>query len=208
MASSFPSNRPSRISRTRHKSTVVPCTRQKAHHSYLLGGNSSRCRFHISCYVIPRTGLPCAAIKLLPSDGCGFCLTDDDMAEMAAALPNLVDASFGYVCTANSCRTTVSSLLFLSTRCKNLEYLEVHFNTRNLRDELKSMPENPRLRDLYTLSRCRLVQLSVSYAPLRIDVEDYGAVLAGFLRIFPSLRELFGEALSWGELDSKLCNKE
>ena len=141
-------------------------------------------------------------------DGCGFGLTDDDMAEMAAALPNLVDASFGYVCTANSCRTTVSSLLFLSTRCKNLEYLEVHFNTRNLRDDLKSMPENPRLRDLYTLSRCRLVQLSVSYAPLRIDVEDYGAVLAGFLRIFPSLRELFGEASSWGELNSKLCNKE
>lgn len=47
----------------------------------------------------------------------------------------------------------------------------IHFNTTNLGDDLKSMAENPRLRD--------------SYAPLPIEEGDYGPVLADFLDIFP-----------------------
>ena len=138
------------------------------------------------------------------SDGCGFGLTDDDIAEMA----NLVDVSFGVASTANSCRTTVSSLLFLSTRCKNLEYLEIHFNTTNLHDDFESMPENPRLRDLYALPRCRITELPVSKAPLLVDEEDYEVVLAGFLSIFPSLFEFSGVDPGWDKLDWKPYNKE
>jgi len=50
---------------------------------------------------------------------CTFRLTDDDVAEIATALPKLVCATFRAVCFANSCQTTVSSLAFLSTRCKD-----------------------------------------------------------------------------------------
>ena len=77
-------------------------------------------------------GSPCSS-----RGGCAFGLTDDDIAEVATALHNLVNAVFGSVCAANSCRTTLSSFLFLSTRCKNLEFLEVHFNTTNLRDNIQ-----------------------------------------------------------------------
>ena len=138
--------------------------------------------------------------------GCTFGLPDDDVAEIATALPNLVNATFGDVCAANSCRTTVSSLLFLSTRCKNLEYLEIHFNTTNLCNDLKLIPENPRFHDLRAFPRCQLKRLSISYAPLWIRVEDHGPVAIGFLDIFPSLCRINGTAAGWYELSSKLCD--
>jgi hypothetical protein len=138
--------------------------------------------------------------------GCAFGLTDDDIAEIATALPNLVDVIFGRVCPANSCRTTVSSLLFLSTCCKDLRYLEIHFDTTNLCDDLKSIPENPRLRDFCMLPRCQLKRLSVSSAPLLIEKEDYGSVVMGFLGIFPSLRRISGT--NWNKFSSKLGNEE
>jgi len=139
---------------------------------------------------------------------CMFGLTDDDVAEIAIALPNLVDATFGEVCSADSCRTTACSLLFLSTSCKKLKTLEIHFNTRNLRDDLQSIPENLRLRGLCGLPRCRLQQLEVAYAPFQIAEEDHGLVVAGFLRIFQSLGRISGVERGWDGLNSKLCNEE
>ena len=136
--------------------------------------------------------------------GCTFGLTDGDIARFATALPNLRSVSFGQVCPANSCRTTVSSLLLFSTHSKNLKHLEIHFNTTNLRDDLESMARNPRLRDSYGLPRCQLAQLSVSEAPLPIEEGDYEHVLAGFLDIFPSLVMISGESESWDELASGL----
>ena len=47
--------------------------------------------------------------------GCAFDLTDGDIAGIATALPRLQHADFGRACSANSCRTTVSSLVSLST---------------------------------------------------------------------------------------------
>ena len=141
------------------------------------------------------------------TSGCTFGLTDGDITRFATALPNLEDVSFGQVCPANSCLTTVSSLLILSTRCKNLKCLEIHFNTTNLRGNLESMAQNPRLRDSYGLPRCQLgTQLLVSHAPLLLLIEegDHEPVLAGFLDIFPSLGGFFGQSVSWAELDSML----
>jgi hypothetical protein len=139
---------------------------------------------------------------------CTFGLTDDDIAEVATALPNLVNATFGDVCTANSCQTTVYSLLFLSTRCKGLDFLEIHFNTTNICDDLTSMPGNPRLRDFRALPRCQLDGLEVSHAPLQIQAEDCGPVATGFLDIFPSLRVIIGVATEWDGLNLKLSENE
>jgi hypothetical protein len=136
--------------------------------------------------------------------GCAFSLTDHDIAEIAAALPNLVDATFGYVCPANSCRTTVSSLLFLSTHCKNLAVLETHFNTTNLRDDLEVVRVDPRLRNSHLVPGCHLAVLSLSKAPISISEEDIEPVLAGFLKIFPSLSRIYGDDAGWGDLSRRL----
>jgi len=140
--------------------------------------------------------------------GCTFRLTDKDIADIAMALPKLEEALFGHVCPVNSCLTTVSSLLFLSARCKNLTWLEIHFNTTNLRRDLESMVENPRLRDLCALPKCPLGQLIVSQAPFLIEEGDYEPVLAGFRCIFPSLGGVAGMVEGWFNLTSMMWGME
>ena len=139
---------------------------------------------------------------------CGFHLTDDDIMGIATTLPNLEDAVFGFACSANSCRTTVSSLLFLSALCKNLAWLGIHFNTTNLRRDLKSMAENPRLRDLCALPKCQVTELPASHAPLQLEDGDYEPVVAGFRCIFPSLRGILGKGAGWNRVNSKLWDEE
>jgi hypothetical protein len=137
--------------------------------------------------------------------GCAFCSTDDDIAEVATALPNLVNTAFRNVCAAKSWRTTVTSLLFLSTRCKNLEFLEVHFNTVNLRDNLQFALVDPRLHNSHPVSGRRPVSLSLSETPVRSTrLEDVGPVLAGLPKIFPSLSEINGSDAGRKKLSSRL----
>lgn len=131
-------------------------------------------------------------------------LTDDDFAEIAIALPRLKDATFGGVC-----RTAVSSLLSLLTHCKDLEELEIHFNTTNLLGDLTSILEDLRLRGEHLLPKCRLWWLGVRNAPLQIRVEDCGLVAAGFLGIFSSLREINSNSgMDWGSLLEGQCRTQ
>ena len=139
-------------------------------------------------------------------DECAFNLKDDDVAKATPALPNLEYAAFGRVCRADSCKTTVFSLLFPSVRCKKLRSLEIHFNVGNLRDDLEWISENPRLRDLCVLSRCQIGSWGVSKAPLRSTEEDYERLAAGFPFIFPGFRRIGG--ISWNKLSSRLHNRE
>lgn len=131
--------------------------------------------------------------------GCTFSLTDD-VAEVAIALPRLRDARFGYVCSTNSCRTTISSLFSFSTHCKDLGGLKIHFNTRNLLGDLTSVSEDLRLRNAHSLPKCKLWWLNMGGAPLDIRAEDRGPVAAGFLGIFPSLQETTEEYRDWEDL--------
>jgi len=141
---------------------------------------------------------PCSSVG-----GCAFSLTDNDVAEIATALPRLRRAIFGSACSANSCRTTVSSLVFLSTRCKSLEYLELHVNTTNLRDDLESVSVDPRPEDLPS-SPERPLTLFMADAPYSISEEDVVPVLTSFLRILPSLDEIYGNNTGWRELNLRL----
>ena len=135
---------------------------------------------------------------------CAFSLTDDDIAEIAAALPRLGEVVLGRVCPVNSCRTTVASLVSFSTGCRDLEHLEVHFNTANLRHDLESVLADPRLEKLPSLRTCDVFQLSLSNAPNTMKEDDVGPVLEGLLKIFPSLTEISGDGTSWVELSQKL----
>jgi len=126
--------------------------------------------------------------------GCAFRLTDDDVAEISVALPCLTEATFGHVCCVNSCRTTVSSLLSLSTHCKDLVALEIHFNTTNLLDDLTAISEVLQRRGVRSLQKCKLRWLNMWNAPVRIREEDRRSVAAGFLAIFPSLCRIITNA--------------
>ena len=135
---------------------------------------------------------------------CAFSLTDDNIAEVATALPHLEVAVLGIVCSANSCKTTVTSLVTFSTHCRNLERLEIHFNTTNLRNELESVSTDPRLESLPPLRTRDIFHLSLSSAPYTINEDDVIPVLKGFRRIFPSLTEIRGIGTSWVELNLRL----
>ncbi|KAF9780745.1 hypothetical protein BJ322DRAFT_279206 [Thelephora terrestris] len=136
--------------------------------------------------------------------GCTFRLTDDDVAEIAAALPRLGDALFGTVCSANSCRTTVASLVSLSTRCRDLERLEIHFSTKNLRHNLESASTDPRLDSLTSLRMRDTFHLSISDAPYTISEDDVVPVLKGFRGVFPSLAQIDGNSTYWEGLSLRL----
>ena len=135
--------------------------------------------------------------------GCGFSLTDSDIAEMAAALPNLVHLDLGEVCSADSCETTVASLLIISTCLKDLKYLDIHFRTGNLLLDFGSMSSNPQFRDLFHLPRCGLQSLDLYSAPLGRE-EGYEQAAGGFLSIFPSARWITGVEPGWDKICKEL----
>ena len=136
--------------------------------------------------------------------GCAFKLTDDNIAEIAAALPRLEKAMLGRACPANSCQTTVTSLVSLSTRCKNLRFLDIHFNTANLREDLDSLSTDLRLDSLRTVRTSNKFHLYLSKTPYTINEDDVVPVLRGFRRIFPSLVKIWGESGPWDKLNLRL----
>ena len=139
-----------------------------------------------------------------PVPGCGFLLTDNDITEIATALPRLEEAVLGIVCSANSCQTTAAPLVSFSTRCRQLQHLEIHFKMKNLRHDLESVSADPRLDNLLSLQPRGVSHLSLSNAPYTINEDDVVAVLKRFRRIFPSLVEISGNDTSWGELNLRL----
>ena len=136
--------------------------------------------------------------------GCAFRLTDDNIVEIATALPNLEVAILGLVCSANSCQTTVASLISFYTCCRDLERLEIHFNTTNLRNDLESVSADPRLDSLPSLWTRNTFYLSLSDAPYTTDEDDVVPVVKGFRRIFPSPTHIVGNSTCWKGLNLRL----
>ena len=121
------------------------------------------------------------------TDGmCTFGLTDDDVGNLAVALPSLVSLGLGEACGLNSCHTTITSLLSISTHCLGLTLLEIHFNTRTIVDDMRRLLDEGSGRDK---PRCELGSLLVGCLPLRVRVEDVGTVAMGFADIFPCLKD-------------------
>ena len=132
-------------------------------------------------------------------DWCGFRLTDDDVGEMVDAFPNLNTLDLGGICHADSCQTTVASLLIISTHCEDLKELKIHFRIGNLFRDLHSTQNNPRLSGLYQLPKCGVRKLYLSEAPLRTEDDRYYHLVAKeFIKIFPSIDYISGERPGWG----------
>jgi len=119
-------------------------------------------------------------------DICTFDLTDNDVGNLAVTLPSLMSLRLGEVCALNSCRTTIASLLSISTHCLGLTLLEIHFNTQSIAGDMRRLLDEGSGRDK---PRCELESLLVGCLPLRVGVGDVGIVAMGFADIFPCLKD-------------------
>lgn len=144
---------------------------------------------------------------------CAFKLNNDDVAELAMALPRLESLTLGRPCFKNTCVTTVACLLQISVRCPKLTRLLIHFNTIDIVGDFENIPEDPRFEELRWLPRCALLFLDIWETPLTLDKPGFETVASGMVDIFPSLRNFrwFGESQSWrtlnGELRSGRCTR-
>lgn len=134
---------------------------------------------------------------------CTFHLTDDDVTQLAIELPGLRELSLGFPCEFNTCRTTVISLLALSTYCRGLRQLCIHFSTRNLAHDMRQSLRHPLRHNQYPPSRCPLEVLDVVVAPLTGAAlgEEMFPIIAGLVDIFPRLQRIWhlelGTRSSW-----------
>jgi len=119
-----------------------------------------------------------------PDEGCVFRLTDDDMENLAAALPRLETLKLGEPCYFNSCSNTVASLLSISIHCLDLTILETHFNTGTITSDMQRLLDRGAGRDK---AKCKLSELITGYFPNELPGEDIETVMMGFKAIFPHL---------------------
>ena len=142
---------------------------------------------------------------------CAFSLTDQDVRQLAMQSPGLRQLSLGPVCPHNTCLTTVNSLLVLSTHCKELCQLSIHFSTRDLARDMKDSFSNPLRRSSSPPSRCPLTVLNVGLAPLLPEAfgEEAFPILAGLVDIFPCLQKIKWshsrlDSRGWRQLDAQI----
>ena len=133
---------------------------------------------------------------------CTFNLTDDDVSQLAMELPGLRELSLGTPCYRSTCWTTVNSLLTLSTHCKGLRGLSIHFNTLNIAQDMRASLQNPLRRNSYPPSRCPLPVLDVGRTPLPALGGDVFPILAGLVDIFPELTGIrfYHSTPGWSQL--------
>ena len=119
---------------------------------------------------------------------CIFKLNNDNVTELAVALPQLELLVLGRPCSNNTCTTTVACLLSISVHCVKLRTLVIHFNTTNIVNDLKGISGDPRFHELRSRPKCKLPLLHVHQMPLTLDEADLETAVNGMVVIFPSLR--------------------
>ena len=128
---------------------------------------------------------------------CTFKLNNDNVTELAVALPQLESLLLGYPCHRDTCVTTVACLLQISVHCIKLQTLEIHFSTINIVDDFQTTLEDSRFRELRSAPRCMLRRLDMHRIPLTSDGPEYEVVVNGMTSIFPSLEILMGYSEVW-----------
>ena len=135
---------------------------------------------------------------------CAFKLNDDDIAELAVALPQLEFLLLGHPCSENACPTTTACLLSISVYCPKLEVLEIHFNTTNIVGDLKNILADPKFEALRSLPRGTLPHLNVYRTPLALNELGFETVAKGMVGIFPSLQHCGGIKGAWGGVNGRI----
>ena len=128
-------------------------------------------------------------------------LVDQDVERLAIALPKLEALSLGeWPCSANTCPTTIRSLLSFSVHCTNLRYLNVHFRTENLRADILDMLGYAYSQGLHSRPKCSLKTLVTGEMHVRLSGCDPVLISMGILMIFPSLTEFVTWSPAWDRL--------
>lgn len=149
--------------------------------------------------VILRVGASCR-----DAEGCSFRMTDDNVNDLAAALPRLEILELGEPCFSNTCNNTVASLLSISAHCLDLTALKIHFNTLTIVEDIQRMLDGGSGRDK---AKCKLKDLNVGCMPLEVREEDIETVAMGLKAIFPCLTSALSAGYygCWYQLGEKLC---
>ena len=119
-------------------------------------------------------------------DPCIFQLTDDDMENLAIALPHLESLRLGKSCIFDTCKTTVAALMSISVHCMGLTVLETHFNTLEIVRDLQWVLDRGAGRDD---AKCRVSNLPVGGLSVEAQ-KSIETVVMGLKVIFPCLRNL------------------
>lgn len=122
-------------------------------------------------------------------------LTNQDVVQLSAAL------DLGPPCPNNTCRTTVSCFLASSIHSSGLWSFRIHFNTKNLADDIQSFSKDPNFRRLHSLpKRCPLKSFYARGLPFPPDTpaKDITIITTGFVDIFPSLISILGTVAGAG----------
>jgi len=127
-------------------------------------------------------------------EGCTFYFTDNDVENLASALPRLNSLRLGVPCDGGSCSTTIASLMSVSVHCLDLEVLEIHFNTRTIVGDIRHMLDGDAGRDK---AKCQLQRLSVGSLLLQARGEDIKSIAMGLKVIFPHLKNIAGCHSRW-----------
>ena len=135
---------------------------------------------------------------------CIFGLNNDDVTNLAVALPQLESLSLGVPCPKNTCATTVVCLLQISVHCVKLEELEIHFNSTSIVGDLKNISMDPQFQDLRSLPKCPLSCLYVNGIPLALGEPGLETVVDGMIVIFPSLTQCTGLEWCWNEVSERI----
>ena len=121
------------------------------------------------------------------TEGCLFRLTDDNVKDLAAALPHLESLQLGYPCALDTCKTTAASLISISAHCPDLLDLEMHLSARRIVDEMQCLLDGG---VGYKNAKCQLRSVRVGIRRFLVSLVDLQTVEMGLGVIFPHLKTL------------------
>ena len=129
--------------------------------------------------------------------------TDQDVERLAIALPKLETLSLGgeWPCSADTCPTTIRSLLFLSIHCTNLRSLNIHFRMASLRLDMMDTLGYAYSHGLHSKPKCVLERLVTGEMYIELSDYDPALISMGMLMIFPSLTTFVTRSPAWGRLE-------
>ena len=144
-----------------------------------------------------KIGLNCSLFR-----PCASRFTDQDAERLATALPKLEALSLcEWPCDADTCPTTIRSLLSFSIHCPKLRYLSIHFRTANLRTDVLNMLDYAYAHGLHSRPKCVLKELVVGEMPIELADYDPRLISMGMLMIFPSLTNFVTKSPTWSRLE-------
>ena len=134
---------------------------------------------------------------------CKSQFTDQDVERLALALPKLeVLVLGGWPCGADTCLTTVHSLLSLSACCTELKHLAIHFCVANLQADILDMFDYAYSQGLHSSPKCALEELVTGEMRFEPAHHDPRLISLGMLMIFPSLARYITSSPTWAPLDA------